>query len=102
VQFPSLLPLLRGEREQLLDSMYCAYRHFQRSVRTETHKLILYPQIKQTQLFDIIKDPWEMENLATDSTHAATVSKLFSMLQELQKTVNDPMTLDPSAFGIRT
>jgi arylsulfatase A-like enzyme len=45
VQFPSLMPLLRGERAQLHDSMYCAYLKVQRSVRTDSHKLILYPEV---------------------------------------------------------
>ena len=59
VQFPSLVPLLRGERKQivLFDSMYCAYEKFQRSVRTDRYKLILYPEVKQVQLFDLQNDP---------------------------------------------
>ena len=49
VQFPSLMPLLRGGNQPLFDSVYCAYTKFQRSVRTETHKLVVYPQGKQVQ-----------------------------------------------------
>ncbi len=100
VQFPSLLPLLRKERGQLFDSVYCAYRGFQRMVRTDRHKLILYPQVKQVQLFDIEKDPWEMRNLAGDSAHSATVSELFRELKKWQQTVSDTMVLDPASFGI--
>jgi arylsulfatase A-like enzyme len=100
VQFPSLLPLLRGERQQLFDSLYCGYRGFQRMIRTTTHKLILYPEVKQVQFFDLVKDPWEMKNLAGDSAQAASVASLFRELKKWQETVGDTMVLDPAAFNI--
>ncbi len=101
VQFPSLLPLLRGERARLFDSLYCGYRGFQRMVRTEQFKLILYPEVKQVQLFDIKSDPWEMKNLAGDSTRTDTVAELFQALKQWQQTVSDTLVLDPAHFGIR-
>jgi choline-sulfatase len=101
VQFPSLLPLLRGERRQMFDSMYCAYEKFQRSVRTDRYKLILYPQVKQVQLFDVENDPWEMNNLASDTKQAGTVSDLFRELKKLQERVGDKLVLEPAAFGIQ-
>lgn len=101
VQFPSLLPLLRGERSHLFDSMYCAYEKYQRSVRTDRLKLILYPQVNQVQLFDMEKDPWEMTNLAGDPAQADTIAGLFHELKRLQKNVGDKLVLDPAAFGIR-
>src|SRR5208282_2605148 len=51
VQFPSLLALLRGERERMFDSLYCAYRGLQRMVRTDKYKLILYLEARKIQLF---------------------------------------------------
>jgi choline-sulfatase len=101
VQFPSLLPLLRGERRQMFDSMYCAYEKFQRSVRTDRYKLILYPQVKQVQLFDLDNDSWEMKNLASDPGQAATVTALFHELKKLQEIVGDKLVLNPAAFGIQ-
>jgi arylsulfatase A-like enzyme len=104
VQFPSLTPLLRGEREQLFDSFYSAYRGFQRMVRTDKYKLILYPEVRKVQLFDLEQDPWEINknNLADDSAHSATISELFRKLREWQNTVSDTLVLDPAAFGIQT
>lgn len=101
VQFPSLVPLLNGSGGQLFDSVYCAYRQFQRSVRTTTHKLILYPQVNQVQFFDIQKDPWEMKNLADDSRYSATITKLYHQLMAWQNTISDDLILHPSAFGIK-
>lgn len=101
VQFPSLLPLLRGD-PQLFDSVYCAYRDVQRMVRTDTHKLILYPVAKRIQLFDVVKDPWEMHDLSGDPAYAATISALFKQFKTSQAKVGDTMVLDPDAFGIKT
>ena len=101
VQFPSLLPLLRGKHDRMFDSIYCAYRGFQRMARTEKYKLILYPEVKKVQLFDIEKDPWEMNNLAGDSVHSATIAELFRELKKWQNAVSDTLVLDPAAFGIQ-
>lgn len=100
VQFPSLLPLLKGERERLFDSIYCAYRGYQRMSRTDKYKLILYPEIKTAQLFDLQADPWEIHNLAQESRHAATVSELFAELKRWQQIVSDPLSIDRSVFGV--
>lgn len=101
VQFPSLVPVLRGERDRLFDSIYCAYRGYQRMARTVRHKLILYPEAKRVQLFDLEQDPWEINNLAPDPAYAATVAELFRELKKWQVTVNDSFVLEPSTFGIR-
>ncbi len=102
VQFPSLVPLLRGARSQLFDSIYCAYRGFQRMVRTDRYKLIAYPEARRVQLFDLTTDPWEMDDLAGGAAHAATVSELFGALRRWQGTVRDALVLDPAALAIRT
>jgi choline-sulfatase len=101
VQFPSLTPLLNGKQTRLFDTMYCAYEKYQRSVRTDTHKLILYPEVRQVQLFDIVNDPWEMKNLASDPANAPMISKMFSELTKLQEMVSDKLVLDPASFGIQ-
>ena len=99
VEFPSLLPLLRGKSGKLFDSVYCAYRGFQRMVRTDKYKLILYPEVKRYQLFDLEKDPWEMTSLDA-SQHAAKVAELLRELKQWQQAVHDTMVLDPATFGL--
>lgn len=99
VQFPSVLPLLRGQRETVFDSVYCGYRGLQRMVRTNQYKLILYPKVKRYQLFDLEEDPWEINSLdAVD--HAATVAGLFRQLKDWQRKVQDTVALDPAEFGL--
>jgi len=102
VQFPSLLPLLRGERKAAFSSVYSCYLGLQRMVRTDKYKLILYPEVRKVQLFDLNQDPWEMNNLADNSSHSATVSELFRDLKRWQEKVGDPLVLDPKALGIQS
>jgi choline-sulfatase len=99
VQFPSLLPLLRGARKPLFDSLYCAYRGFQRMVRTDKYKLILYPEARRYQLFDLEQDPWEITSLDAAS-HRATVAELLGALKQWQERVQDKLELHPSACGL--
>jgi len=99
VQFPSVAPLLRGRPEPVFDSVYCAYRDLQRMVRTDKYKLILYPKANRYQLFDLEKDPWEMNSLAA-ADHKTTVTELLQKLKHWQQEVQDTVVLDPAALGL--
>ena len=101
VQFPSLMPLLNGTKTQLFDSVYCAYLKAQRSVRTDQYKLILYPKVKRMQLFDIVRDPWEMKDLSSNPDNAALISSLYSQLTQWQTRISDKLVLNPDSFGIK-
>ena len=92
VQFPSLVPLLHGSKT-LHDAVFCYYTRFQRSVRTPTHKLIVYPEAKQVQLFDLVADPYETTNRADDASLAEVKQTLWARLKEFQKELGDPLVL---------
>lgn len=63
-----------------------AYKNVQRAIRDERWKLIRYPQIDRTQLFDLQADPDELNNLAEQPQHEAKVAELTALLeQELQR-----------------
>jgi choline-sulfatase len=91
VEFPSLADLLHGARGRKHDAMFCFYRDFQRSIRTDEHKLIVYPQAKRTQLFDLAKDPWETRDLSDTPQHAALRSDLTARLKKMQRELDDPL-----------
>ncbi|MDB6055343.1 MAG: hypothetical protein JWN25_2866 [Verrucomicrobiales bacterium] len=91
VQFPSIVPLVKGERKILNDALYFAFLDRQRSVRTEEWKLIRTPAEHQIQLFNVKTDPWEMHNLAADPTQAATVATLNEKLRVLMREMKDPI-----------
>ncbi len=89
----SLVPVMKGEAKLVRDSIFLAYRQFQRSVRDDRWKIIVYPQINKTQLFDLESDPDEMKDLAKDPAHAKTVARLTERLVALQKDLGDTQAL---------
>jgi choline-sulfatase len=94
VESKSLKPLLTGGKERIYDAVFGSYKDFQRMVRTEDYKLIIYPVAGEVQLFDMRNDPWEMKNLAGDPAQADTIKKLTARLKELQKEVGDTLDID--------
>jgi choline-sulfatase len=92
VQFPSLVPLITGEKKSLTDALYLAYLDRQRGVRTERWKLIRTPKAHQVQLFDIKHDPWEMFDLADDAGYAPILRQLDLRLTQLMRQMSDPLT----------
>ena len=100
----SLVPIIDGKQNQLREVMFNAYRHTVRSVRKENWKLIRYPERDFTQLYDLAKDPHEMNNLAEDPSAAETKKELISHLQNSQLAAGDTVsftakTLKPLAYN---
>lgn len=78
--------------------LFFAYRNVQRAVRDDRWKLIRYPQVDKTQLFDLRNDPSETTNLADQPEQAARVMALTALLKKEQKRFGDsaPLTVpDP-------
>ena len=73
--------------------MMFAYRHLQRAVRDERWKLIRYPVVNKTQLFDLQSDSFEVTNLADEPQHAAKVAELMALLARKQKEFGDTAPL---------
>jgi arylsulfatase A-like enzyme len=88
-----LAPLWTGQREQVRDSIFLPFQDIMRAVRDRRWKLIQYPQINHTQLFDLESDPHEMTNLAADPAHAETLERMFTLLKESQKLAGDDQPL---------
>lgn len=97
VAFKSLVPLLAGKTAESHDAIYGAYRNLQRMVTDGGFKLIYYPKIDVTLLFDLEQDPLEMNNLAGDPAYAERERKLWSQLLELQQVTGDPLELPARA-----
>lgn len=89
----SLLPVIRGRQEELRPAIFTAYREVQRAVRTDRWKLIRYPRVDVTQLFDLRADPWETNNLAATPAQAAQVEVLLALLRSQQALAGDPLPL---------
>ena len=86
----SLAPIIAGRQRATRDCLFTAYADTQRAVRDERWKLIVYPKVHETQLFDLRTDPGEMHDLADDSNHAGQLERLIKLLRDWQGRLDDP------------
>jgi arylsulfatase A-like enzyme len=98
MQGRSLLPLLRGSTPRdWRTSMYYRYYHdpgdhntrAHYGVRTQTHKLIYFWRKDQWELFDLVKDPYELHNLYGQPGQDALTTSLKAELARLKREVQD-------------
>ncbi|HEV3344210.1 MAG TPA: sulfatase-like hydrolase/transferase [Pirellulales bacterium] len=71
------------------DRMMFAYRDVQRGYTDGRWKLILYPRVDRTQLFDLDNDPHEAANLAEKPEHAVRIAQLTASLASEMKAAGD-------------
>ncbi len=91
-----LAGIWRVEATGVRDSVFLAYTRMARSVRNERYKLIRYPQVDETQLFDLVADPAEIDNLSADPEHAGLIDELTALLVQWQRRLGDtqPVVVD--------
>ncbi len=94
VEFNSLLPLLNGTKKQQYKALYGAYMKAQRMVIVGDYKLIMYPTIKVNRLYNLKKDPQEMNDLAGTPEYAGKIDQLKKTFIELQKQTGDTLDID--------
>ena len=87
----NLRPVIAGKAAKVRDALYTAYQHSQLAVRNDRWKLIRYPLVDRTQLFDLAADPHELTNLATLPDQAARVQEMLALL-EAEMRANDDAT----------
>jgi arylsulfatase A-like enzyme len=99
MQGRSLMPLLRGSTPaDWRDAIYYQYFAYpdwhmvqrQYGVRTHRYKLIHYYEIGEWELFDLARDPNELNSVYGEPAHAATVAALKQRLDELRREFDVP------------
>ena len=93
VEGKSLVPILNGKETKIRDVLYTGYKDCQRAVRNDQWKLIRYPLVDQTQLFNLQNDPRELNNLAARPKHVAKVTEMTALLQREMKRYADAVPL---------
>ncbi len=85
----SLAALYAGSAPKVRDEVYGRYDNLFRSVRTDRYKLIQYLALGKLELFDIQKDPLELNDLADDPAMKATRDDLLARLMKWREVQND-------------
>ncbi|MCE7066635.1 sulfatase-like hydrolase/transferase [Dyadobacter sp. CY326] len=88
----SLADVISGKSKGVRQSLFTAYRHFVRAVRDNEWKLIRYPERDYTQLFNLKKDPLELDNLAGKKAFAYKEQQLKNLLIKWQKQTGDTLS----------
>jgi arylsulfatase A-like enzyme len=87
---------MKGKETAVRDTIFLAYRDVHRAVRNDDWKLIRYPKVNFTQLFNLKDDPDEIKNLAADPVQEKKVRELMDLLRHQQKLFLDdaPLVVD--------
>jgi len=89
----SFKPIIAGKATSARSDLFLSYLGVQRACRDERWKLIRYPQVDVTQLFDLQDDPDEMHDLAGDPAQANRVEQMLKRLHQLQQELGDELPL---------
>lgn len=87
----SMAHLLRGGKDEGHASIFGYFYDVQRMVRGDRWKLIRYPKAGREQLFDLVADPFERDDLAAAPEHAGRLQALRAELEDFQRRVGDPL-----------
>lgn len=72
----SFVPVLRMEKDAHHDAIFGYFTNTQRMIRTDDDwKLIVYPEIRKTQLFDLTNDPIELDDLSESGDEDVQVKR---------------------------
>ncbi|HVW37509.1 MAG TPA: sulfatase/phosphatase domain-containing protein, partial [Pirellulales bacterium] len=93
VEGRSLLPAIEDNAKEIYPFTVGYFRDVQRMIRTDRWKLICYPKIARTQLFDLRGDPLELHDLAGEPRYRETVAELRDKLAAWQREHGDPVAL---------
>jgi len=110
VQGRSLLPLLEGKKSDWREAFY--YEFFEHpgphcvrknhGVRTDRWKLIeFWEQPQEWELYDLVRDPDETNNLAGDPRHAAKLREMQALMKRLRAELGDADPPGPVALAAK-
>jgi hypothetical protein len=57
--------------------------------------------VRTTQLFNVEKDPWELDDLANNSEYAGRVREMTQLLKRWMRDMDDVCDIDESNWGVK-
>jgi arylsulfatase A-like enzyme len=85
----SLVPVITGKVTDIRSSLLTVYRSTVRAIRTKEWKLIRYPERDYSQLFNLLADPLELNNLAYKPGMEDQLREMAVQMGKWQLSVND-------------
>ncbi|WP_411029728.1 sulfatase-like hydrolase/transferase [Spongiimicrobium sp. 3-5] len=95
LEFNSVMDLAKGKRiKSHYKAIYgCYEKESQRMIRKNGFKLIIYPRAQKVLLYNLEKDPLELNNIASESEQSERLKALFKDLLNLQQDMGDSLDL---------
>lgn len=91
----SFAGVLLGKKKEHHDTIFGYFRDYQRMIRRDDGwKLIVYPHIGKQQLFQVRKDPDELNDLSGQPEYAEILQSLEAELDQWRRDSNDPLLTD--------
>ncbi|MFR9620997.1 MAG: sulfatase-like hydrolase/transferase [Rikenellaceae bacterium] len=97
MQFHSQLSQLKSRKAKPnYESVYGSYMSAQRMVRNERYKLFMIPKAQSYYLFDVVKDPLEMNDLSGDKRYAKVIKELAQQYLDVAAEAGDKFDIKKS------
>ena len=98
----SLLPNIKDPSAKTRESMFFAYKNFQRAARNGDWKIIKYNVGDKitTQLFNLENDPMEITNLADNKEYEEDLERMTKILGDQMAVNNDAAKLGETGWGV--
>lgn len=93
-KFQSLIPIIT-KKGKARESIYLAMFDDQRAIIAKNKKLIVYPKTADLEYYDLIKDPWETNNLIKATSSKTNIKLLLKQLKDWQAETKDLTDLSP-------
>lgn len=95
----NLTQVIDGSKMEVRNSLYTVYRNTVRAVRNDEWKLIRYPRINITQLYNLKNDPDEMNNLAQIPLYQKKLAELTMLMEKAYSETDDTATMLPACIA---
>ncbi|MEK6257130.1 MAG: sulfatase-like hydrolase/transferase [Planctomycetota bacterium] len=91
----SFRPVIEQKSKTARSELFFSYLNLHRAWRDNRYKLIRYPQVNVTQLFDLETDPDEMVDLSKEPVQADRIARMMVQLAKAQTHYGDsqPLTI---------